>query len=628
MAIKIYEQFAPFANPADGDYPYGSIKNDSIPGAEDGTPLDAEWGNDYAGFDAELFAQAGVVPSGVPDKKDASQRVDALHNVFDVYGTVADIASGKFKVGKRVAVTDRANGVFLVQSGGTADGFGVLDAGNSNTAVIVVGPNTDVIAFGGDSTRLIDSQPAFAAMVAAGNFVINAGTYLLDSAVSVDLKNINNFSVASGVTIEVDNNVGVLRIFNLTYDYDFKGMIININFDGYSDKAVVAYASDYIPVGLSLDKIGNKNYFGNIVCYYTVCKGGASQINKSGTAFMVQCDGPSPNNTKAFVYTRFDFSAKGFQDVLRLKCDGFSNFMSSCTFDVTTWWCNNVIHDESLSTGSAIGDCIFNLKIQPDSTFEKIIRTYPGGRAKINSSVINYTLWDVQTIPVLNVLIDANASNQYNSSYLEVNTTPVTALLNYANSPLPNLSPFKNFNSRYMDGDKQLHADNFKIEYMFLKGVLSTDTAQVAMTKIKANLDILGVRNNMRIEYEATTGAYAAVIANLFKPFWQQWGRPNELGQISVDIQYYNGEIRVIRVIGKSPTANYNLDYEYQSVYTTNFPTVKHTIVKHPSDTLVNIKLLTGKFTVFAGFTTFASDINKNVTYDGSGWRDQSGVLV
>ena len=78
MAIKIYEQFAPFANPADGDHPYGSFKNDSIPGAEDGTPLDAVWGNDLVGFTDALLAQAGIVPSGQPDTVGNSQRVDAI----------------------------------------------------------------------------------------------------------------------------------------------------------------------------------------------------------------------------------------------------------------------------------------------------------------------------------------------------------------------------------------------------------------------------------------------------------------------------------------------------------------------------------------------------------------------
>lgn len=79
MAIKIYEQFAPFANPADGDYPQGSFKNDSIPGAEDGTPLDAVWGNDMVGFTDALLAEAGIVPSGNPDTVVASQRVDAIN---------------------------------------------------------------------------------------------------------------------------------------------------------------------------------------------------------------------------------------------------------------------------------------------------------------------------------------------------------------------------------------------------------------------------------------------------------------------------------------------------------------------------------------------------------------------
>lgn len=81
MAIKIYEQFAPFANPADGDYPYGSIKNDSIPGAEDGTPLDAVWANDMAGFTDALLSEAGIVPSGAADTAVVSQRLDALKTV-------------------------------------------------------------------------------------------------------------------------------------------------------------------------------------------------------------------------------------------------------------------------------------------------------------------------------------------------------------------------------------------------------------------------------------------------------------------------------------------------------------------------------------------------------------------
>lgn len=124
MAIKIYEQFAPFANPADGDYPQGSFKNDSIPGAEDGTPLDAVWANDYAGTDAELFAQAGIVPSGQPDKLGASQRVDAIKHISGVVcKSLQDMIAGNPSalLGDLVTVIDSSTSIFVVQTTGSGD---------------------------------------------------------------------------------------------------------------------------------------------------------------------------------------------------------------------------------------------------------------------------------------------------------------------------------------------------------------------------------------------------------------------------------------------------------------------------------------------------------------------------
>lgn len=136
MAIKIYEQFKPFANPADGDHPYGSFKNDSIPGAEDGTPLDAVWANDYAGFDAELFAQAGIVPNGQPDKLGASQRVDALKKIHGAYVTVSSLSTGDYPIGAHVIVTDQGNAPRKVVSGSGANGTTILDAGAGKVAIL------------------------------------------------------------------------------------------------------------------------------------------------------------------------------------------------------------------------------------------------------------------------------------------------------------------------------------------------------------------------------------------------------------------------------------------------------------------------------------------------------------
>ena len=81
MALKIFEKFSPRANPADADYPYGSIKNESVPGAKDGTPLDASWGNDMLGFTDALLDEAGITPNGLPDTVGSSQRLDALKTV-------------------------------------------------------------------------------------------------------------------------------------------------------------------------------------------------------------------------------------------------------------------------------------------------------------------------------------------------------------------------------------------------------------------------------------------------------------------------------------------------------------------------------------------------------------------
>lgn len=88
MAIKIYEKYAPRANPGDGNYPNGSIKNESVPGANDGTPLDKDWGNDMVGFGDALLNAGGVTPSGLPDTVLASDRLTALTTIVreQLYG--------------------------------------------------------------------------------------------------------------------------------------------------------------------------------------------------------------------------------------------------------------------------------------------------------------------------------------------------------------------------------------------------------------------------------------------------------------------------------------------------------------------------------------------------------------
>jgi hypothetical protein len=82
MTLKIYDRYGPNANPPDADYPQGSFKNASTPTATDGTPVEADWANDRLGFTDWLISKGGVTRSEVPDTVLASDRGDALTNIF------------------------------------------------------------------------------------------------------------------------------------------------------------------------------------------------------------------------------------------------------------------------------------------------------------------------------------------------------------------------------------------------------------------------------------------------------------------------------------------------------------------------------------------------------------------
>jgi hypothetical protein len=65
------------------DYPYGSSKNESAPGAGDGTPYFLARADDIFGFQQWLLAQASIVPSGDADNARISDYGDALSFLLD-----------------------------------------------------------------------------------------------------------------------------------------------------------------------------------------------------------------------------------------------------------------------------------------------------------------------------------------------------------------------------------------------------------------------------------------------------------------------------------------------------------------------------------------------------------------
>lgn len=79
---------------------------------------------------------AGTVAAGTPPSSGAF--VDRSRELFGA-ATVASIEAGIFGVGSVLTVMDRGGARFVIVAGGTPDGYGILNAGNGNTAVLVAG---------------------------------------------------------------------------------------------------------------------------------------------------------------------------------------------------------------------------------------------------------------------------------------------------------------------------------------------------------------------------------------------------------------------------------------------------------------------------------------------------------
>lgn len=203
MAIKIYEKFAPFANPADSNYPTGSIKNDSIPGAEDGTPLDADWANDYAGFDAALLAEAGITPSGSADTVLVSQRVNAMKTLFkvttDSYQTATANANGIInKVGQKFST-----GAGLWKTVTLVTSTAIANTSPQLYAIPLNGVWFD--DFGADPTLATDNHAKYElclSVTPAGDTIrYGNGSYLIGDNIVHPQKRINHKGVSKALTV-------------------------------------------------------------------------------------------------------------------------------------------------------------------------------------------------------------------------------------------------------------------------------------------------------------------------------------------------------------------------------------------------------------------------------------------
>ena len=80
MALNINSTYTN-TTAADASYPYGSAKNETSPGALDGTPLEKAGLDDLYGLMQSLLSASGIVPNGNPDTVLAPQYLASIFNL-------------------------------------------------------------------------------------------------------------------------------------------------------------------------------------------------------------------------------------------------------------------------------------------------------------------------------------------------------------------------------------------------------------------------------------------------------------------------------------------------------------------------------------------------------------------
>lgn len=172
MALKFPDRYPGRWDPTSVAYPQGKFKNRTSPTAKDGSYLEADWANDWAGFFGALLNGAGIAPNGVVDTASASQLYDALRiggykqaNVITATSTVLTAAQvGQaflFSTASSTCQLPAASsvptgGVFKIETSAgltlSVTGGAVFQAGSSLLTNLVLPAGTEVSAMSVGST--------------------------------------------------------------------------------------------------------------------------------------------------------------------------------------------------------------------------------------------------------------------------------------------------------------------------------------------------------------------------------------------------------------------------------------------------------------------------------------------
>lgn len=153
MALKPSTKYPGQIIITDPGYPLGRARNESAPGARNGTPLEEAWVNDLFGWQQALLAAAGLVATEVPDKVGGSQYLDAIKYV----ATHTPFADGIQMTGGAAVLTGTASvSGLLTASGGI---YAPGNVGATLTGPITLAGATSIA--GGLTVDTIDVDTGF-----------------------------------------------------------------------------------------------------------------------------------------------------------------------------------------------------------------------------------------------------------------------------------------------------------------------------------------------------------------------------------------------------------------------------------------------------------------------------------
>lgn len=228
MSLKLNERYpGRFDNPS-ADYPLGSFKNRTAPGAKDGSYLEKDWANDKEGFFQSILNSAGIAPNGNVDKVGSSQFFDAMLCLdqnqagiaFPAAGTATAVTltpsppisgySENQRFSVKFGVASGANPTINVSAKGAKNLKQYDSSGAKVAAVFASGQISDVVYDGADFI-LLDMLPT-----AASNLVGIQGAFKKLAGSATGLSAITTYSADEIIVESPANQYQTLRAVNIT----------------------------------------------------------------------------------------------------------------------------------------------------------------------------------------------------------------------------------------------------------------------------------------------------------------------------------------------------------------------------------------------------------------------------